>query len=54
VDFFPLNLNNGYRSGIRNLPLPITEMCLHVCVWGIIFEELKQVRVKYQIIRVVC
>ena len=47
VDFYPLNINGGYRSGIHNLPLPITEMCLHICIWGVITEELRQVRVKY-------
>ncbi|CAF1262466.1 unnamed protein product [Adineta steineri] len=42
VDYFPLNVYNGTRSGIRGLPLPITEICLHVCIWGIIIEELRQ------------
>jgi hypothetical protein len=54
VDFYPLNTNHGYRSGIHNLPLPITEMCLHVCVWGIIFEESRQVRIQYKILKIGC
>ena len=45
MDYFPLNTFNGTRSGIRNLPLPITEICLHLCIWGIIIEEMKQVRI---------
>ena len=43
VDYFPLNVFGGTRSGIRNLPLPITEICLHIFVWGIIMEEGRQV-----------
>jgi len=32
------------HSGIKNLPLPITEIVLHVCLWTLIIEELRQVK----------
>ena len=46
MDYFPLNIFHGTRSGIKNLPLPITEICLHICVGGIIIEEFRQVSVR--------
>ncbi|CAF3842834.1 unnamed protein product, partial [Rotaria sp. Silwood1] len=42
VDYFPLNTYRGHYSGIKDLPIPITEICLHICVWGIIIEEFHQ------------
>ncbi|CAF4667214.1 unnamed protein product, partial [Rotaria sp. Silwood2] len=42
VDYFPLNIYNERRSGIQNLPIPITEMFLHICIWSLVIEEIRQ------------
>ncbi|CAF0835257.1 unnamed protein product [Adineta steineri] len=42
VDYFPFNIYNERRSGIQNLHIPITEIILHVCVWCLIIEEIRQ------------
>ncbi|CAF3724318.1 unnamed protein product [Adineta steineri] len=42
VDFFPLNIYHGYHSSVTGLPIPIPEIWLHVCIWGIIIEEMRQ------------
>ncbi|CAF1451499.1 unnamed protein product [Rotaria sordida] len=42
VDYFPLNTYHGHHSSTKDLPLPIIEICLHICVWGIIIEEIRQ------------
>jgi hypothetical protein len=44
VDYFPLNTDNGRRSGVQNLNIPITEIILHICMWSLIIEELRQVK----------
>ncbi|CAF4349309.1 unnamed protein product, partial [Adineta steineri] len=41
IDFLPLNIHYGQQSNTKNLPLPITEIILHVCVWTLIMEELR-------------
>lgn len=43
VDYFPVNIYGEERSGIRNLPIPITEIVLHVCVASLIVDEIFQV-----------
>ncbi|UJR27965.1 hypothetical protein I4U23_009223 [Adineta vaga] len=43
VDYFPLNKYNERRSGYADLYIPITEIILHICVWCLIIEELRQV-----------
>ncbi|CAF1599127.1 unnamed protein product [Adineta ricciae] len=43
VDYFPLNQFNERRSGYSNLYIPITEIILHICIWCLIIEELRQV-----------
>ncbi|CAF3943375.1 unnamed protein product [Rotaria sordida] len=42
VDYFPLNIYNENRSGFKNLPIPITEIILHICMWSLIIEEIRQ------------
>ncbi|CAF1207939.1 unnamed protein product [Rotaria sp. Silwood1] len=42
VDYFPLNIYNERRSGIQNLRIPITEIFLHICIWSLIIEEIRQ------------
>ncbi|CAF0967570.1 unnamed protein product, partial [Didymodactylos carnosus] len=42
VDYFPLNIYNEKRSGIKSLQIPITEMFLHICIWSLILEEIRQ------------
>ncbi|CAF0752632.1 unnamed protein product [Didymodactylos carnosus] len=41
VDYFPLNKNNGKRNGFEDLYIPITEIILHVCMWCLITEEIR-------------
>ncbi|CAF3116093.1 unnamed protein product [Rotaria socialis] len=41
-DYFPLNIYGESRSNIKNLPLPISEILLHICLWSLIVEELRQ------------
>ncbi|CAM4753000.1 unnamed protein product [Rotaria magnacalcarata] len=41
-DYFPLNIYGESRSNIKKLPLPISEMILHICLWSLIVEELRQ------------
>ncbi len=43
-DFLPLNVYYKTYSDLRKFPLPITEIVLHICVWSLIIEELRQVR----------
>jgi len=43
VDYFPLNNNDGLRSGYAHLQIPITEIILHICIWSVIAEEVRQV-----------
>ncbi|CAF0959920.1 unnamed protein product [Didymodactylos carnosus] len=47
-DYFPLNINGEKRSGIQNLFMPITEIIVHVCVWSLFFEELRQMSEHYK------
>ncbi|CAF4480453.1 unnamed protein product [Didymodactylos carnosus] len=42
VDYFPLNIYGETRSGIQNLPIPISEIILHICAWGLIADEIYQ------------
>ncbi|CAF1368298.1 unnamed protein product [Rotaria sordida] len=42
VDYFPLNNYGERRSGFRNITIPITEMILHICIWSLIVEEIRQ------------
>ncbi|CAF1026030.1 unnamed protein product [Adineta steineri] len=42
VDYFPLNIYGEKRSGIENLPIPITEIILHICIGSLIIDELSQ------------
>ncbi len=44
VDYFPLNVYNERRSGYKYLRIPITETILHICLWSLILEEVRQVR----------
>ena len=46
VDYFPLNIYNGKRSGVYYLQIPITEMIVHICIWSLIMEELRQVKIE--------
>ena len=43
VDYFPLNIYHERRSGYLDLQIPITEIILHICLWSLIIEELRQV-----------
>ena len=43
MDYFPLNTNGGRRSGYEGLQIPITEIILHICIWSLIVEEIRQV-----------
>lgn len=43
VDYFPPNNNDGRRSGVLGLYIPITEIILHICIWSLIVEEIRQV-----------
>ena len=43
VDYFPLNTTGERRSGYRSLQIPITEIILHICLWSLILEEIRQV-----------
>ncbi|CAF2989728.1 unnamed protein product [Rotaria sp. Silwood2] len=38
VDYFPYNNNRGKRSGY-SIGIPIPEIILHMCIWGLIIEE---------------
>lgn len=42
-DYFPLNIYNEKRSNIYGLPLPITEIILHIFLTSIAIEEFHQV-----------
>lgn len=42
VDYFPLNTYGERRSHVKYLPLPITEIILHIFIWSLIFEEIYQ------------
>ncbi|CAF0751879.1 unnamed protein product [Adineta ricciae] len=42
-DYFPLNIYKEKRSGIPGLPIPITEIILHVFLASIALEEIRQV-----------
>lgn len=48
VDYFPLNIYNERRSGYAMLKIPITEIILHICIWCLIVEELRQVEHRHQ------
>ncbi|UJR11064.1 hypothetical protein I4U23_015247 [Adineta vaga] len=41
-DYFPLNIYGEKRSGIQNLPIPITEILLHICIASLIIDEIYQ------------
>ncbi|CAM4953218.1 unnamed protein product [Rotaria socialis] len=43
VDYFPLNRNGAKRSGIQNLPIPISEFILHIYMLNFIIDEIYQV-----------
>ncbi|CAF4220550.1 unnamed protein product [Rotaria sordida] len=43
VNYFPLNIYGESRSGHAGLPMPTFEITLHVCIWGLICEEIRQV-----------
>ncbi|CAF3781149.1 unnamed protein product [Rotaria sp. Silwood1] len=42
VDYFPYNNNRGKRSGY-SIGIPISEIILLVCIWGLIIEEAVEV-----------
>ncbi|CAF1278699.1 unnamed protein product [Didymodactylos carnosus] len=42
VDYFPLNINGGKRSGYSSISIPITEIFLHICMWSLIVEEARE------------
>ncbi|CAF2170894.1 unnamed protein product [Rotaria magnacalcarata] len=42
VDYLPLNLYGDKRSGIRNLPISISEIVLHIYMLSFIIDELYQ------------
>ncbi|CAF2802987.1 unnamed protein product [Rotaria sp. Silwood2] len=42
VDYFPYNNNRGKRSGY-SIGIPIPEIILHMCIWGLIIEEAVEV-----------
>nr|ACD54609.1 transient receptor potential cation channel protein-like protein [Adineta vaga] len=48
-DYFPLNIYGEKRSGIQNLPIPITEILLHICIASLIIDEIYQVSLFSQI-----
>jgi len=43
-DFLPLNIYYRRSSKANNHSLPIAEIVLHICLWSLIIEELRQVR----------
>ncbi|CAF3340472.1 unnamed protein product [Rotaria sp. Silwood1] len=42
-DYFPLNIYNEQRSNIYGLPIPLTELILHIFLLSIAVEEIQQV-----------
>ncbi|CAF0872323.1 unnamed protein product [Rotaria sordida] len=46
VDYFPYNNNGLERSGYP-IGIPITEIILHLCIWGLIIEEIVQFQKHY-------
>lgn len=42
-DYFPLNIYNEERSNIFRLPIPISEIILHIFLASIALEEIRQV-----------
>ncbi len=44
MDYFPLNNNGGKRNGY-NIRIPLTEIILHLCIWSLIIEEIRQVNI---------
>ncbi|CAF3856239.1 unnamed protein product [Adineta steineri] len=44
VDYFPLNVYGETRSGIRSLPIPVTEIILHICIVSLAIDEIYQMK----------
>ena len=45
IDFLPMNIHDEKNSsGSKKFPLPIAEIILHVWIWSLIIEEIRQVR----------
>ncbi|CAF1184093.1 unnamed protein product, partial [Adineta ricciae] len=42
LDYLPVNISDEHRSESRHLPIPITELILHICMWSLIIDELYQ------------
>ncbi|CAF4769592.1 unnamed protein product [Rotaria socialis] len=42
IDYLPLNFEGEKRSGIGNLPIPISEIILHIYMLGFIIDEYHQ------------
>ncbi|UJR11714.1 hypothetical protein I4U23_015895 [Adineta vaga] len=42
IDYLPLNLHSKTHSHLEKLPIPITEIVLHICTWSLIIEEIHQ------------
>ncbi|CAF1612008.1 unnamed protein product [Didymodactylos carnosus] len=42
VDYFPLNIYGGKRNGYANIHIPITEIVLHILLWTLIVEEIRE------------
>ncbi|CAF3425733.1 unnamed protein product [Rotaria socialis] len=42
-DYFPLNIYQEKRSNINRLPIPITELIVHIFLVSIAFDELRQI-----------
>ena len=52
-DYFPLNIYDEERSRIFRLPLPLTEIFLHIFLASIALEEMRQVREEeFDIVRI--
>ncbi|CAF4204925.1 unnamed protein product [Rotaria sp. Silwood2] len=47
VDYFPYNNNRGKRSGY-SIGIPIPEIILHMCIWGLIIEEAVEFGIHYR------
>ncbi|CAF1221434.1 unnamed protein product [Didymodactylos carnosus] len=43
VDYFPLNIYGGKRNGYYKIYIPITEIFVHILVWTLIVEEIREV-----------
>ncbi|CAF0772753.1 unnamed protein product [Adineta ricciae] len=42
IDYLPLNMHSNKDLYMKILPIPITEIALHICTWSLIGEEVYQ------------